>query len=95
MTTLQYAGKTVTVKYKVSLRLAPLTQLHTYINKTRAQSVKKYISTAAEILPIAHELLKKELPLRIRLLGIRMSTLKDLTVPVPDAGIQKVIPFYD
>ncbi|KAI9639378.1 uncharacterized protein MKK02DRAFT_35023 [Dioszegia hungarica] len=78
MTTLQYAGKTVTVKYK----------LHTYVNKTRAQSVKRYISTSAEILPIAQELLRRELPLRIRLLGIRMSTLKDLTVPESD-GIQK------
>lgn len=28
---------------------------------------------------IANELLKKELPLKIRLLGIRMSTLTDLT----------------
>ncbi|WVQ80235.1 hypothetical protein IAT38_002340 [Cryptococcus sp. DSM 104549] len=73
---LEYAGKTVTVKYK----------LHTYENKTRARSVPKYISTAKEFLPIAQELLKKELPLRIRLLGIRLSTLKDLTLP--DKGIK-------
>ncbi|KAL7423654.1 hypothetical protein Q5752_001235 [Cryptotrichosporon argae] len=74
---LKYAGKTVTVKYK----------LHTFENKTRAQSVKKYISTTEEILPIAQELLKKELPLKIRLLGIRLSTLKDLTVE--ESGIKK------
>ncbi|WVQ74022.1 hypothetical protein IAR50_003603 [Cryptococcus sp. DSM 104548] len=67
---LQYAGKTVTVKFK----------LHTYENRTRAKSVTKYLTTANEILPIAQELLKRELPLRIRLLGIRLSTLKDLTV---------------
>ncbi|TYJ58644.1 hypothetical protein B9479_000480 [Cryptococcus floricola] len=67
---LQYAGKTVTVKFK----------LHTYENKTRAKSVTKFLTTAEEILPIAQELLKRELPLRIRLLGIRLSTLKDLTV---------------
>ncbi|ORY32874.1 hypothetical protein BCR39DRAFT_522235 [Naematelia encephala] len=76
MTSLNYAGKTVTVKFK----------LHTFENKSRAQSVKKWIATADEILPIAQELLKKELPLRIRLLGIRMSTLKDLTLP--DKGIR-------
>lgn len=37
---------------------------------------------------IAQELLRKELPLRIRLLGIRLSTLKDLTVP--EKGIKAV-----
>ncbi|EIW70473.1 hypothetical protein TREMEDRAFT_68079 [Tremella mesenterica DSM 1558] len=73
---LEYSGKCVTVKYK----------LHTYVNKTRAQTVGKYISTSKEILPIAQELLRKELPLRIRLLGIRLSTLKDLTIP--DKGIR-------
>jgi DNA polymerase kappa len=57
MENLQYAGKTVTVKYK----------LHTFeskssgngvdsIDKTRAQSVKKYISTKDEILPVCTEL---------------------------------------
>nr|XP_018262802.1 DNA polymerase kappa subunit [Kwoniella dejecticola CBS 10117]OBR84960.1 DNA polymerase kappa subunit [Kwoniella dejecticola CBS 10117] len=73
---LQYAGKTVTVKYK----------LHTFENKTRAKSVGKYISTSKEILPIALELMKRELPVRIRLLGIRLSTLKDLTIV--DKGIK-------
>ncbi|WWC94614.1 hypothetical protein V866_001461 [Kwoniella sp. B9012] len=73
---LQYAGKTVTVKYK----------LHTYENKTRAKSVGKFISTSKDILPIALELMKRELPVRIRLLGIRLSTLKDLTIA--DKGIK-------
>jgi DNA polymerase kappa len=78
MTTLQYAGKTVTVKYK----------LHTYENKTRAMTVTKWIKSKDEIWPVAEALLKKELPLRIRLLGIRMSTLVDLTLP--DKGIRHV-----
>lgn len=62
--------------------------------------MKKYISSTDEILPvsqlyracltdqIAQELLRKELPLRIRLLGVRLSTLKDLTVP--EKGIKAV-----
>lgn len=39
---LQFAGRTVTVKFK----------LHTYESKTRAQSVRRYITTAEEILPV-------------------------------------------
>lgn len=39
---------------------------------------------------IARELLKKELPLKIRLLGIRLSTLKDLRVE--EKGIRTVSP---
>jgi DNA polymerase kappa len=120
---LQYAGKTVTVKYKVRpearlhlswkltisctlmrVRLAEHIDRLT-VDKTRAHSVKRFISTKEEILPvsfgfilqsqsspmftqIAQELLRRELPLRIRLLGIRLSTLKDLTVP--DKGIRNV-----
>ena len=46
------------------------------------------MQTKEDIWPIARELLRKELPLRVRLLGIRMSTLKDLTVE--DKGIKQV-----
>lgn len=78
METLQYAGRTVTVKYK----------LHTYESKSRATSVQKWIKTKDDIWPIAEALIQKELPLKIRLLGIRMSTLVDLTLP--DKGIKQV-----
>lgn len=63
-----FAGRTVTVKFK----------LHTYEVKTRQTALPRYVTTAAEILPVAKALLVKELPLRIRLLGIRMNHLKDL-----------------
>ena len=46
------------------------------------------MQTKEDIWPIARELLRKELPLRVRLLGIRMSTLKDLTIE--DKGIKQV-----
>lgn len=62
-------------------------------------SVKKYIMIKEDILPVsdnfgrnssqlAVDLIRKEFPLRIRLLGIRMSNLKDLTEP--DHGIRNV-----
>ncbi|WVN87573.1 uncharacterized protein L203_102756 [Cryptococcus depauperatus CBS 7841] len=68
---LRYVGKTITVKFK----------LHTYENKTRAKSVSKFVSSAKDILPIAQDLLQRELPLCIRLLGVRLSSLKDVTAP--------------
>ena len=57
MTNLQYAGKTVTVKYKLHtfesrLRFIAYRFIADQIDKTRAQSVKKYISTKDEILPV-------------------------------------------
>ncbi|ORX35753.1 hypothetical protein BD324DRAFT_652294 [Kockovaella imperatae] len=77
---LQYAGKTVTVKYK----------LHTFeISSSFGQKIHLYQGgdSAGKFLlhtvahpQIAQELLKRDLPLKIRLLGIRLSTLKDLTV---------------
>lgn len=72
------------------------------VDKTRAQSVKRFIDTKEDILPvsllacgfnsfqIAIELMRRELPVRIRLLGIRLSNLKDLTVEEKEKGIKKV-----
>lgn len=55
MENLQYAGKTVTVKYKLHTFESRffLTRLFAdHVDKTRAQSVKRYISTKDEILPV-------------------------------------------
>lgn len=50
----------------------------------------KYVKTAAEILPVAQALLVKEFPLRLRLLGIRMTHLKDLQGDDDKAGLKQV-----
>lgn len=72
-----FSGRTVVVKYK----------LHTYENFTRQCGAPRYINSAEDILPLARSLLVKELPLKIRLLGIRMTHLKDLRAD--EKGIQK------
>ncbi|KAF8320716.1 DNA/RNA polymerase [Clavulina sp. PMI_390] len=77
-----WAGKTITLKYK----------LDTHQTFTRARALSRYITTKQEILPIAKELLVKELPLRLRLLGIRVTSLKDLRPSVNPHGIEK---FFD
>lgn len=79
----------MTVKFKLHTYESELRcwqQLTT--GKSRALSVKKCIATKDDILPIAVDLIRREFPLRIRLLGIRMSSLKDLTEP--DTGIRSV-----
>ncbi|KAI0075742.1 DNA/RNA polymerase [Panus rudis PR-1116 ss-1] len=64
-----WTGKTVTLKYK----------LDTYQVFTRAKSFDRWISTKKEdLLAIGKELLIPELPLRIRLIGLRVTKLKDL-----------------
>ncbi|KAJ9114977.1 hypothetical protein QFC22_005305 [Naganishia vaughanmartiniae] len=74
-----FAGRCVCVKYKA----------HTYEVKTRQVSLNKFVNTAAEIYPHAKELLEKEFPLKIRLLGIRMTHLKDLQGP--QGGLDKFL----
>ncbi|CAL1706501.1 unnamed protein product [Somion occarium] len=64
-----WTGKTVTLKYK----------LDTYKVYTRAKSFDRWISTKKEdLFAIGKELLLPELPLRIRLIGLRVTKLKDL-----------------
>ncbi|RDX47961.1 DNA/RNA polymerase [Lentinus brumalis] len=64
-----WTGKTITLKYK----------LDTYKVFTRAKSLDKWVSTKKEdLFAIGKELLKPELPLTLRLIGLRVTKLKDL-----------------
>ncbi|KAJ3007023.1 hypothetical protein NUW54_g1544 [Trametes sanguinea] len=64
-----WTGKTVTLKYK----------LNTFEVHTRAKSFDRWVSTRKEdLFAIGQELLKPELPLTLRLIGLRVTKLKDL-----------------
>ncbi|KAI8993891.1 DNA/RNA polymerase [Trametes punicea] len=64
-----WTGKTVTLKYK----------LDTFQVFTRAKSFDRWISTKKDdLFMIGQELLKPELPLTLRLIGLRVTKLKDL-----------------
>ena len=56
-------GKTLTLKLKTTA----------FEVRTRAQSLPQYISTFEEIVAPAMRLLKAEMPIEIRLMGMRMS----------------------
>lgn len=73
-----WAGRTVTLKYK----------LDTYEVFTRAKSFNRWIKTKAELFEAGKELLQPEWPLCLRLIGLRVTKLKDLQKK--DDGIQKV-----
>ncbi|KAI5117782.1 hypothetical protein M0805_000425 [Coniferiporia weirii] len=73
-----WAGKTVTLKYK----------LDTYQVFTRAKSFNRWITSRDDLFNTGKELLKPELPLRIRLIGLRVTKLKDLRAPA-DEGIER------
>jgi DNA polymerase kappa len=55
---------------------------------TRAKTLPRYITSKEDILTVGKDLFLKELPLKLRLIGLRMTTLKDLR-PHP-GGIEKV-----
>lgn len=63
-----WAGKTLTLKYK----------LDTYQSFSRAKALPKWAMTKEDILPHAQGLLLKEFPLCLRLLGLRLTNLRDL-----------------
>lgn len=73
-----WTGRTVTLKYK----------LDTYEVFTRAKTLNRWIKTKSELYEVGRELLQPEWPLRIRLIGLRVTKLKDLRKK--DDGIAKV-----
>ncbi|KAF9241588.1 IMS-domain-containing protein [Melanogaster broomeanus] len=74
-----WTGKTVTLKYK----------LDTYEVFTRAKSFDHWVSQNKEdLFAIGKELLLPELPLTIRLIGLRVTKLKDLHAAEPVGGIK-------
>ncbi|KAG9030489.1 hypothetical protein FRB95_003884 [Tulasnella sp. JGI-2019a] len=73
-----FAGKTITLKYK----------LDTYQLFTRAKSCSRWITSKEDLFEIGKELFLKELPLKLRLIGLRATNLKDLRVS-DDKGIMK------
>ncbi|KAF8608693.1 DNA/RNA polymerase [Ceratobasidium sp. AG-I] len=77
-----WAGKTLTLKYK----------LDTYQSFSRAKTLPKWTMTKEDILPHARELLLKEFPLCLRLLGLRLTNLKDLRES-NESGLKRVCCF--
>jgi DNA polymerase kappa len=73
-----WTRRTVTLKYK----------LDTYEVFTRAKTFNRWIKTKTELYEVGRELLQPEWPLRIRLIGLRVTKLKDLRKK--DDGIAKV-----
>jgi len=63
-----WTGRTVTLKYK----------LDTYQVFTRAKSFDRWVSTKEELYNTGKELLVPEFPLKLRLIGLRLTKLKDL-----------------
>ncbi|KAI0302716.1 hypothetical protein BC826DRAFT_1089789 [Russula brevipes] len=84
-----WTGRTVTLKYK----------LDTYEVFTRAKSFNRWIKTKAELFEAGKELLQSEWPLCLRLIGLRVTKLKDLRKkddgitrflePLPDSPSKK------
>jgi DNA polymerase kappa len=74
----RWTGRTITLKYK----------LDTYEVFTRAKTFNRWIKTKSELYEAGRELLQPEWPLRIRLIGLRVTKLKDLQKK--DDGIAKV-----
>ncbi|KAL3138793.1 hypothetical protein ABBQ32_005635 [Trebouxia sp. C0010 RCD-2024] len=73
-------GKTLTLKLKTTA----------FEVRTRAQSLPQHISTAAEIQAVALRLLTEELPIEIRLMGMRMSHFLEVR---KEAGQQSIAAF--
>lgn len=64
-------GRTVTLKLKAT----------NFEVRTRAVTLPQYVSKASDILPVVLKLLRAELPIEIRLMGIRMANLRKIGGP--------------
>ncbi|KAL5524065.1 hypothetical protein ACEPAG_8238 [Sanghuangporus baumii] len=73
-----WAGKTITLKYKVD----------TFQVYTRAKSFNRWITRKDDLFNTGKELLKLELPLCLRLIGLRVTKLQDLRASA-DQGIKR------
>ncbi|KII92789.1 hypothetical protein PLICRDRAFT_51133 [Plicaturopsis crispa FD-325 SS-3] len=73
-----WTGRTVTLKFK----------LDTYQVFTRAKSFDRWITSKADLFATGKELLAPEMPLTLRLIGLRVTKLKDLQAPA-SGGIQR------
>ncbi len=73
-------GKTLTLKLKSTA----------FEVRSRAHSLPQHISTASEIEAVALRLLKAELPIEIRLMGMRMSHFLEVR---KEAGQQSIASF--
>lgn len=73
-------GKTLTLKLKTTA----------FEVRTRAQSLPQHIGTAAEIEAVALRLLREELPIEIRLMGMRISHFLEVR---KEAGQQSIAAF--
>uniref|UniRef100_A0A0W0F0C4 DNA polymerase kappa n=1 Tax=Moniliophthora roreri TaxID=221103 RepID=A0A0W0F0C4_MONRR len=81
-----WTGRTVTLKYK----------LDTYQVFTRAKSFDRWITKKEELFTTGKELLLPELPLTLRLIGLRVTKLKDLRAAVdPEVGIKRFFNIAD
>ncbi|KAJ7096363.1 IMS-domain-containing protein [Mycena epipterygia] len=78
----QWTGRTITLKYK----------LDSFEVFTRAKSFDRWISKKEDLFAIGQELLLAELPLTVRLIGLRVTKLKDLHSPDLSIGIKR---FFD
>ncbi|KAJ4468119.1 DNA/RNA polymerase [Lentinula aciculospora] len=73
-----WAGRTVTLKYK----------LDNYQVFTRAKSFERWITKKDDLFATGKELFIPEMPLKIRLIGLRVTKLKDLRISA-DSGIKR------
>ncbi|KAL1723935.1 hypothetical protein EV715DRAFT_190536 [Schizophyllum commune] len=72
-----WAGRTVTLKFK----------LDTYQVFTRAKSFDRWITSKEDLYAAGKELLAPEWPLILRLIGLRVTKLKDLRAPEPSGAM--------